>query len=427
MLLLRIFFIITWALIVCGGFILYEKYHTPDLIVGNISSLQPYMEKHFSDALREKRLGCGGFAIIANGEIITEQGYGIANPETSAKVDTDSTLFLLSSLSKAVTTWGAMALVESRKIALDEPILPYLSRWRFPKSEQYAAEVTLRYLLSHTAGLVDGYGYSGYSSTSEIQTIEQSLSNPTDANSGAGHPAIVVSKPGSMVSYSSAGFVIVQLLMEEISGQSFNQYMKEHVLVPLGMIHSSYDLNEIINQGRAQYLATQYDMEMNSYPPRYYTNMAGVSLRSSIHDLALLAAACSGKQTILTDASIQEFARAQPGTANTWGLGHTLYTGAEDGKIIFGHGGGAFPASGADMRISEASGNAIVIVASGSQNFISKLADDWMYWETGIKRFDIRNLISEYLLYAIAIFIGGVVVFWVVIGKAKPKSGNANY
>ena len=108
------------------------------------------------------------------------------------------------------------------------------------------------------------------------------------------------------------------------------------------------------------------------------------------------------------------FSTPQPGTSFSWGLGHTLYAENRVGGYIVGHGGGAFPASGAEMRLNPATGNGIVIVACGSKNLISEIGEVWTYWETGNRIFDIRNVLRKRWVHSLVIIFVGilVIVFW---------------
>lgn len=411
--------IILWAIFVSLFFVIDAKTSRPDVVRGDLKSLDQYLTTRFEEAFENKTLGCGGYAIIRGSKIMTERGFGIANRKSKAPVNVDSTLFLLSSLSKAVTAWGVLNLVAQQKINLDDPVSPHLSRWKFSSNDTLARHVTVRHLLSHTAGIIDGYGHSGVESKENLQSIEQSLSSPNDVNSGAAHGITITLTPGSTISYSSAGYGVTQLLIEEKTNMPFHEYMSKEILLPLGMHQSSFRLEDIEVEKRSKYLASQYDLELTPHPHRYYSNHAGVSLRSSIHDLASLATAYSKPNGVLTADLIREFHTPQPGTADTWGLGHTLYIKNPQGEYIFGHGGGAFPASGADMRINPSSGNAIVLVATGSQNFISPLADDWMYWETGERKFDIRDLIRKRATAtAVLVLLGSVAI--IVLRTRRP-------
>lgn len=406
--------IILWIVVIIGFFIGEEKLRKPPITRGNPASLGNYIVQQFQQALEEKRLGSAAIAIVQNGRIIREQGFGVANSETKSPVKTTETLYLLSSLSKAVTAWGIMKLVEDKKLDLDEPVLPHLKRWRFPGSENYRNKVTARHLLSHTAGFEDGYGHSGFLPSEKLQSIEESLTFPKDANSGAAHAAIIVREPGTVMSYSSAGYAVLQLLVEEITGMSFNDYMQRAILDPLGMSRSTYSLDSIIAQRRKDQLASNYGLDMTSHPHRGYANMAGVSLRSTAHDLALLVMAYYNPNPVLTKESLKQFWIPQPGTSFTWGLGHTLFGENNSGGYIVGHGGGAFPASGTEMRVNPATGNGIVLLASGTQGLISNIADDWTYWETGKQSFDIRIVVQKRMIHAIVAIVVGVVaiVLW---------------
>lgn len=405
--------ILGWILVVAAFFVAEEKFMKPPVRRGDFSSIENHAVQKFNNAVRNKKLGCGALVFLQNGKIISEQGFGIANNENKTPVVTAKTIFLLSSLSKAVTAWGIMKLVQDSLLDLDAPVIRYLSRWRFPGSEEYGDRVTARQLLSHTAGFVDGYGHSGFLPGEKVQTIVESLELPKDVNHGDPKPAIVVMEPGTIMSYSSAGYAVLQLLIEEITRKPFSSYMKEAVFHPLGMHMSSYDLDSIIVTGTENNLAANYDMQLNTYPHRRYANMAGVSLRSTAHDIALLASAYYRENPVLTKQSRDQFSTPQKSTGETWGLGHTLYGRNESGSFLLGHGGGGFPASGAEMRINPSTGNAIVIMGTGTQGLISDVADVWIYWETGRKQFDIRNVVHKRKIHALAIIGLGTILILV--------------
>ena len=183
--------------------------------------------------------------------------------------------------------------------------------------------------------------------------------------------------------------------------------MKEAVLHPLGLHKSDYVLDTIIAAGREHNLAANYDRDLKTFPHRRYSNLAGVALRSTAHDLALLASAYYNENPVLTKESIKNFSIPQPATAESWGLGHTLYGKNDSGNFLLGHGGGAFPASGAEMRIDPTTGNAIIITATGTQGLISEVADVWTYWVTGKKIFDIRNVVRKRLVHITAAIVLG--------------------
>ena len=414
-----------WIVIVIAFFIAEEKIRKPPVRRDDISSIENYAVQEFTTAVQNKRLGCAALVILKNGKIVAEHSFGIANNETKATVKTDETIFLLSSLSKAVTAWGVMKLVQDGRLNLDEPVIRHLSRWRFPGSEAYRDKVTARQLLSHTAGFVEGYGHGGFLPDEKLQTIEESLTLPKDANMGTPKAAIISIEPGTAMVYSSAGYAVLQLLIEEITQRSFNDFMTEAVLHPLGMYKSAYDLDTIIAAGREHNLAANYDMDLKTYPHRRYTNLAGVALRSTAHDIALLASAYYNENPVLTKESMKHFSTPQPPTAETWGLGHTLYGKNDSGAFLLGHGGGAFPASGAEMRIDPTTGNAIIITATGTQGLISAIADVWVYWDTGRKVFDIRNVVRKRLVHVSVAIVLGVTIILLYQKRLTRKKSQA--
>lgn len=135
-------------------------------------------------------------AIIEDGKVILARGFGMANTNKGIPVR-EQTLFNIGSTSKSVAAWGAMHLVRDGKLTLDDPVEPRLKRWHLPASSHPVNGVTLRRLLSHTAGLsVDGY--RGWGPDDIIPTLEQSLSGQTN---GAGAVALV-RDPGTKMAYS---------------------------------------------------------------------------------------------------------------------------------------------------------------------------------------------------------------------------------
>lgn len=400
--------VLIWSVGVAVLFIGIEWSWRPPVERGNVQSLRDYLTRQLKDAQVNRRLGSAALVLIHNGEIVEEISYDVLPEDDSAKQK--EKLYLLCSVSKAVTAWGIMKLIEDgKKIGLDDPILPYLKRWKFPGSEKFSNQVTVRHLLSHTSGLVDGFGYSGFLLEENRQTPEESLRFPKDANMGEPHPAIIQFPPGSGMSYSSAGYTILQLLIEELTGKSFNEYMKEHVLQPLGMQYATYDTEELVAQNRLNQLVPNYDSELNAHPHRKHTMMAGGSLRVTPHEMALFLLAYF-QEKLLRKSTIQLMLQPQPATASSWALGHEIYLNNASTSIA-GHGGGAFPRTGASFRVNTSTGNAIAIMMTGGTEMIDPYMKAWIYWETGLYEFDIREVFHKRIQHiAIVIILGAVLI-----------------
>ncbi len=179
-----------------------------------------------------------GLAVIAGGKLAWAASYGIADGDTGAAL-TVTTLMQAASVSKPVAAAAAMTLVDDNTLSLDADINTVLRQWRMPASAFTAEQpITLRHLLSHTAGTTVP-GYFGYAPGAPLPSLNQMLDGKPPANS----PAVVSQAvPGSGVSYSGGGYQIVQRLLEDASGQSFEALLRERVFAPAGMGRSHYAL-----------------------------------------------------------------------------------------------------------------------------------------------------------------------------------------
>ena len=108
-----------------------------------------------AERVRNAGIGNCALALVDNGRIFDSYFYSVGDP-----ID-DGTLFQMASVSKWVTAWGVMALVQQRRLELDVPVSRYLTRWQLPPSDFANDGVTVRRLLSHTSGLTDGLGVKG--------------------------------------------------------------------------------------------------------------------------------------------------------------------------------------------------------------------------------------------------------------------------
>ncbi|WP_109259207.1 serine hydrolase domain-containing protein [Hyphobacterium indicum] len=294
-----------------------------------------------------------------------------------------SSVFQAASLGKWLTAWGVMTLVEDGAIDLDHPVSDYLTRWQLPDSEFDTSGVTVRRLLSHTAGLGDGLGYDGFDGPEDLQTLEESLIRARDASPGNSGIVELGSEPGSEWNYSGGGYTILQLLIEGVSGQSFAEFMSERVFVPLGMERTTFDHEEALRLG----LAENYDLNGNTQLFRWYTALAATSLFTSADDLAIFinAQAAPGAQSVLTEASLDlmQTPHASQMGADIWGIGPMLYAPNNVGGYIIGHDGKNGPAINTVARLDPATGDGIVILSTGSEMLATQLAGEWVFWKTG--------------------------------------------
>lgn len=175
-------------------------------------------------------------AFIEDGKVKWTRAYGVADA-TDRRPVTPQTLFQAASMSKAVAAAGALVLVDKGRIDLDEDVNRRLKAWQVPPSAFTATEkVTLRRLLSHTAGLTVS-GFPGYASDKPVPTLVQLLNGQPPANT----PAVVsFEPPGQGFAYSGGGFEVAELVMTEAAGKPFPELIERLVLKPAGMTRSTF-------------------------------------------------------------------------------------------------------------------------------------------------------------------------------------------
>lgn len=176
-------------------------------------------------------------AVVNEGKIEWTKAYGLADASQGNLVN-EQMLFQCASIGKIVTALAALHLVKTGKIDLDEDVNQKLKRWQIKENENTQQQkVTLRHLLSHSAGFTDDYGFLGYAPGSKIPNILQILNNEAPQ---ATKVMQVNHTPGTQELYSGGGYLIIQVLIEDISGKPFPDFVQELIFNPLQMTHSTY-------------------------------------------------------------------------------------------------------------------------------------------------------------------------------------------
>lgn len=229
-------------------------------------------------------------ALIQDGSVTWTAGFGLADVQTRRPV-TDSTVFQVASISKSVAAWGVMKLVQQNRLALDLPVARYLKRWqlpeaRLPNNEVAPADihqrVTMRRMLSHTAGLSLS-GYPGFHPDSTLPSLEENLSGRTN---GAGDVRITL-LPGTQWRYAGGGYTLAQLVVEEITGRGFAEFMQDQILDRLGMSHSAFAWQPALKA----LTATAYNAGGQPIPNYVWTEQAAAGLYTTAPSLARFVAA----------------------------------------------------------------------------------------------------------------------------------------
>ena len=187
-------------------------------------------------------------AVIADGKISWARAYGLARAGDSAPATPD-TLFQAASISKPVAAAGLLSLVDSGQLTLDADANSALTAWKIPPPSAPSAApssaaprataepVTLRRLLSHTAGLTV-HGFVGYAPDAPRPSLLQILDGTPPANSA---PIRLDLRPGSQWRYSGGGYTVAQQLALDVSGETFHSLLRTRVLAPAGMTASTFE------------------------------------------------------------------------------------------------------------------------------------------------------------------------------------------
>src|SRR5262245_57893612 len=180
----------------------------------------------------------GSVLVARDGKVIVSKGYGMASFELEVP-NTPQTKFRLGSITKPFTAMAILLLEERGKLSLQDSICKYVADC--PVGWQ---PITIHHLLSHTSGLAKHDKAGEYLKTAMMpmtvtQLIDSFKNKPADF------------KPGEKFDYNNNGYILLGYVIEKVSGQSYDAFLRENVFAPLGMTNSGYDQHEPILKNRA--------------------------------------------------------------------------------------------------------------------------------------------------------------------------------
>lgn len=249
----------------------------------------------------------GSILIAEEGEILISRGYGMANFEHNIPCTAD-TKFRLGSITKQFTATAILQLQEKGKLRVNDPVSKYLPD--YPTADSF----TIHHLLTHTSGVPSFTNFPDYRKImvrpmSQKEIIALFKDKPLEF------------EPGSKFQYSNSGYFLLGHLVEIISGQDYDEYLQEHIFLPLDMLDSGYDHNNLIIKRRA----AGYRLERGELFNADYIHMniphgAG-ALYSTVEDLYKWDQALY-KEKILSRATLNKmFTPALNGYGYGWGIG----------------------------------------------------------------------------------------------------------
>ncbi len=276
--------------------------------------------------------------IVYDQEMIWSKGYGVSDLESQTPA-TPATLFRLGSISKLFTASAILQLRDEGKLRLDDPIAQHLAWFKLQSSFEEAPEITIRHLLTHTAGL-PREGAFPYWTTHEFPTREEVIAAVST------QPAIF--PPAKTYKYSNLGMALLGEIIAAVSGETYADYIQKHIIDPLGMTHSTVIPSEDVRRQMATaYMRRQPDGSREVMEYYETKGMApAANIVSSVDDLArfaalhLRAAPESGDGEVLKASTLYEMQRPHWVYSN-WSGGRGLGFGISrrSDKTLVSHGG----------------------------------------------------------------------------------------
>jgi len=274
-------------------------------------------------------------AVINNGELEWACGFGVREQGKPEPV-TPETLFQAASISKPIFALGILRLVEQGRLDLDEDVNKRLTSWKIPPVGTWQPRITLRQILSHSAGLTV-HGFRGYGVDEPLPTVIDVLEGRPPASSRS---VVVNIVPGLQFRYSGGGIMVAQQLVTDILGKPFPQIMQELVLDRLGLQHSTFE--QRLSPARASVAATAHPFKGRPVPGRWhvYTELAAGGMWTTASDLARIGLELQrtlkgDPPRLLKRETVAEMLKPQIGEGQ--GLGFALM--GEGENALFLHGG----------------------------------------------------------------------------------------
>ncbi|RJS22617.1 serine hydrolase [Corallococcus sp. H22C18031201] len=320
------------------------------------------LEREVPALMKEAHIQGAAVGLIVGGKLVYAKGFGFADHAGKVPVTPD-TVFVAASLSKPIASWVTMRLAEQGRVQLDKPVAEMVSPWPLAKSEFDPRQITIRRLLSHTAGTTLG-GYQGWLDFKELPSLEESLAGKTN-----GRGAVELFAPvGAKFQYSGGGYTLMQLAIERTTQRKYSDLARELVFRPLGMKQSSVAMTPEVLAGAAQ----GHDDDGSPVPPRYYVEQAPSTLTTTVHDFArwMIAgmANTAGAHPLSQAQLAQMYTPAELTTPRApneavYGLGHFIER-LGDGSTAVGHDGRNQAGFRAKFLMRPQSGDGIVFFSN---------------------------------------------------------------
>ncbi len=228
----------------------------------SLSDIPVFCDSLFQIGLNAKQLPGGAVTIVENDRVLFTKAYGLADLEKQSAPHIATTLFQIGSVGKLLTAIAVLQQVEQGRLHLDNEVRDYLGD--FPLDNSFKSKITLRHLLTHAAGFEDRViGYAA-ATKAEQQTLEAHLRARMPRR---------FQDSGISINYSNYSYGLAGLIVEKVSGQPFIEYVRQHILTPLEMHASTYDLPASAEENPAYAKGYRKSGEHFIAQPMFYTHV----------------------------------------------------------------------------------------------------------------------------------------------------------
>ncbi len=381
----------------------------------SLSHFTNHLDRRVPEMMEEMGVPGAALALVRDGDLVWSGAYGYADPVARREMTID-TIFRVESISKSLTAWGVMKLVEGGRIDLDAPVERYLGSTAIPALQntgrssetgasharsgtrtgpepddsdtppQTGSGITIRRLLSHDAGLA--LGTIGLEIPPPARDSAARYGDRPSLRDTLSREVQRLRPPGTGFAYSNVGFDLLELVIEEVTGRDFAEYMESEILGPLGMRDSGFGWSE----ARRPLLAVGTDLRGRPVAAYVRPTRASGGLFAPVEDIARFVRAemsrpRGARQSILSEAGVRVLHEPRveiPGlfglVADAYGFGHFVET-LPDGRRAVWHGGQGHGWMSHFHAVPE-SGEGIVILTNSQRSWplIAAILRDWSRW-----------------------------------------------
>lgn len=352
-----------WKSLIIGTCFLAGCSHSGDVLEVDELGDQSQSMDHLMTAWHDAGRFNGAVLVAEQGKVVFENGYGFANFEDQVP-NTPETRFRLASVSKQFTAMLTLQVVQSGELQLDGTVADYLPWYR----KDSGGKITVHHLMTHTSGLPNYTAFSGF------------YDGPNRMSYGVKDFVLeycsgdLEFEPGERYSYNNSGYYILGAILEEVTGQTYQQLVQERIFTPAGMNDSGYDDNSVLvkNRARGYQYDTEGDLQNQSYQDMSIYFSAG-ALYSTARDLYQWDQALYGD--LLLGDQLKEKMLTPYKNDYGYGVGITKVTGHSDETVTRISHNGAYEGFNTYIARYLDDKNLIVILNNTDKTALSQIRD----------------------------------------------------